>query len=181
MDTKIVRTLDSLPSFFRGATPPADSFNDSLVMECLLIQLIGETRLLRLHRPYLSRGYKDRKFSSSKDRCVNSARSILVLLKTAEKAAPILLGTWLVLFYGFGAVSGHARLCAEALSQAADVRVCLGRSDLHRSLPWDCSWRQRSLRRKARADSRHDYPSTECTTHQRCSQKCHHSSRRSPR
>lgn len=34
---------------------------------------------------------------------MHSARSIQVLLKTAEKASPILLGTWLVLFYGFGA------------------------------------------------------------------------------
>ena len=104
MDTRVVKILDSLPSYFRGATPPSDHINDAKVMECLLIQLIGETRLLRLHRPYLSRGYKDRKFAPSKDRCVHSARSILVLLKTAEKACPLLLGQWLVLFYGFGAV-----------------------------------------------------------------------------
>lgn len=107
MDTRIVNLLDTLPPYFRGATPPAEHINDSKVMECLLIQLIGETRLLRLHRPYLSRGYRDRKYAPSKERCVNSARSILVLLKTAEKASPILLGQWLTLFYGFGAV----RLC----------------------------------------------------------------------
>jgi hypothetical protein len=105
MDTKIVTLLDSLPPYFRGATPPAEHINDTKVMECLLIQLIGETRLLRLHRPYLSRGYRDRKHAPSKERCVNSARSILVLLKTAERASPILLGQWLTLFYGFGAVS----------------------------------------------------------------------------
>lgn len=64
MDARVVKLLDSLPPYFRGATPPSDHINDAKVMECLLIQLIGETRLLRLHRPYLSRGYKDRKYVS---------------------------------------------------------------------------------------------------------------------
>lgn len=104
MDARIVNLFDSLPTYFKAVSPPADRSNDSLVMECLLLQLIGETRLLRLHRPYLSRGYQDRKYSPSKDRCVQSARSILTLLKTAEKICPLLLGQWLVLFYGFGAV-----------------------------------------------------------------------------
>ena len=102
MDTRIVRTLDTLPAFFRSA-PATETLNDARIMECLLIQLIGESRLLRLHRPYLTRGYRERTYAPSKDRCVHSARSILVLLKTAEKASPMLLGTWLVLFYGFGA------------------------------------------------------------------------------
>lgn len=129
MDTRIVNLLDTLPPYFRGATPPADHINDSKVMECLLIQLIGETRLLRLHRPYLSRGYRDRKYAPSKERCVNSARSILVLLKTAEKASPILLGQWLTLFYGFGAVG--LVLCGnDVFWQFANVLVLTRLSSL---------------------------------------------------
>lgn len=106
MDMRVVQLMDSLPPFFRDA---ANSLDDpsrpNLLKESLLLSMIGENRLLRLHRPYLTRGFREAKYAPSKDRCVQSARQILRLLQTAGQRCPDLLRFWVVCFYGFAAVS----------------------------------------------------------------------------
>lgn len=59
------------------------------------------------HRPYLLRGYKERKYEGSKDRCVASARSILVGVQLAESLAPGMLRFWVALLFAFSAVRHH--------------------------------------------------------------------------
>lgn len=72
-------------------------------VEKMLMLIMGETRRLRLHRPYLFRGYKEQKYAKSRDQCVESARAILNLLKSESEQSGILLKWWIVLFYGFAA------------------------------------------------------------------------------
>ncbi|KAM0751752.1 hypothetical protein T439DRAFT_324943 [Meredithblackwellia eburnea MCA 4105] len=102
MDLKLVKLMDSLPSYFTNvAERPDDPLRPNLIKESIFLQMMGENRLLRLHRPYLSRGYRDAKYAASKDRCVHSARSILSYIKIAGARAPEMLKNWLVLFLGF--------------------------------------------------------------------------------
>lgn len=56
MDRKISNTILELPAHFRGPGSPTKAF------ELTLALIMGETRRLRLHRPFLFRGYKDRKY-----------------------------------------------------------------------------------------------------------------------
>jgi hypothetical protein len=56
MDRKISTTILELPSHFRGPGSPVKGF------ELTLALIMGETRRLRLHRPFLLRGYKDSKY-----------------------------------------------------------------------------------------------------------------------
>ena len=106
MDMRLVQLMDSLPPFFRD---PINLLDDptkpNLLKESILLSLIAENRLLRLHRPYLTRGFRETKYAPSKDRCVQSARQILRLLDAAGERCPELLRFWVVCFYGFAAVS----------------------------------------------------------------------------
>lgn len=96
MDMRLVQLMDSLPPFFRDAPnlpddPTKPNVNrrfspiakvkkaDSLILlqllkESILLGIMAENRLLRLHRPYLTRGFRESKYAPSKDRCVQSAR-----------------------------------------------------------------------------------------------------------
>jgi hypothetical protein len=56
MDRKISITILELPSHFRGPGSAVKGF------ELTLALIMGETRRLRLHRPFLFRGYKDSKY-----------------------------------------------------------------------------------------------------------------------
>ncbi|KAM0786827.1 hypothetical protein ACM66B_002256 [Microbotryomycetes sp. NB124-2] len=103
MDKRLVKLMDSLPDHFRDPHALPEDSDPNLVKECILLGLMGETRLLRLHRPYLTRGFKDAKFAPSKDRCVHSARNILTLLGVAGRRCPELLRFWIVIFYCFAA------------------------------------------------------------------------------
>ncbi|KAL8293243.1 hypothetical protein RQP46_000937 [Phenoliferia psychrophenolica] len=98
MDLKLVHLMDNLPLYFRNAAEtPDDPARPNLIKESIFISMMGENRLLR--------GYTDSKYAASKDRCVQSALSILALLKLAGKRSPDMLKNWLVLFLGFVAVS----------------------------------------------------------------------------
>lgn len=110
MDTRICRLIESFPPYFANVSDaPQDPRSPNLVKECLLIRITAANRHLRLHRPYLMRGYHDKAFTASKDRCVASARSVLTLLQIAGQRCPEIFKIWIVLFYGFVAVgSGFA-------------------------------------------------------------------------
>ena len=112
MDAHIRSFLASLPAFFRAASVDT-SKDDTVETERIMIQLIGQTRIMRLHRPLLARGYRDPAFvrrpapalltlqAQSRDKCVAAAHEILNLLR--EDPSTQLLHSWLVVFYAFAA------------------------------------------------------------------------------
>lgn len=53
--------------------------------------------MLRLHRPWLSRGYKDERFAYSKEQCIRAARASLRMM--SDGTASYLEKWWLPLFY----------------------------------------------------------------------------------
>jgi hypothetical protein len=119
---------DSTPTQFNGD-------NGRVIvkdLELTLVLIMGETRRLRLHRPYLFRGYKDPKFAKSRVQCVESARTIVNLLKSDDEQSAILLKWWIVLFYGFAAaVVLFIDLCHHK-SDGADL--ALRRAELQEAL-----------------------------------------------
>ena len=118
MDSHIRMFLASLPVFFRASS--VDTSTDVQETERIMIQLIGQTRLMRLHRPLLARGYRDPAFvrhrapasltsqAQSREKCVAAAHEILSLLR--EDHAVQLLHSWMVVFYCFAAGVVYAAL-----------------------------------------------------------------------
>ncbi|CAK5264478.1 unnamed protein product [Mycena citricolor] len=114
MDSKISCALSELPTYFRGPGPAVKGF------ELTLALIMGETRRLRLHRPFLFRGYKDKKYMASRVQCVASATAILNHLNSDDSA--LLLKWWIVLFYGFAAaVVLFIDLCHQKAEGQADL------------------------------------------------------------
>ncbi|KIK53870.1 hypothetical protein GYMLUDRAFT_49165 [Collybiopsis luxurians FD-317 M1] len=115
MDIKLRKMQEEIPRYFQESDSqlvdkaasvsagPNRAKQDVKRLELTLCLVMGETRQLRLHRPYLFKGYKDRKYAKSREQCINSARSILNLLKSNDEQSAILLKWWMVLFYGFAA------------------------------------------------------------------------------
>ncbi|KAL0569118.1 hypothetical protein V5O48_012854 [Marasmius crinis-equi] len=108
-DARLAAMLDRIPSQFQHTEssirqhPIKQETMGVQEMETLLALIMGETRRMRLHRPYLYRGYNDRKYARSTEQCINSARAILHYLKSTPEQSAIFLKWWLVMFYGFGA------------------------------------------------------------------------------
>ncbi|KAL0062845.1 hypothetical protein AAF712_010301 [Marasmius tenuissimus] len=113
-DARLATMLNGIPSQFQHTEsgmqhPPIKQETMGVQdMETLLALIMGETRRMRLHRPYLYKGYHDRKYAKSTEQCIDSARAILHYLKSTPEHSAIFLKWWLVMFYGFGAVSGSA-------------------------------------------------------------------------
>ncbi|KAF9455930.1 fungal-specific transcription factor domain-containing protein [Collybia nuda] len=104
MDLKISQFISELPSYFRSSDREDRITPGSIKgLEMTLCLIMGETRRLRLHRPFLFRGYKERKYVKSREQCVHSAKAILGHLKNNHAQSAILLKWWIVLFYGFAA------------------------------------------------------------------------------
>ncbi|KAJ7492254.1 fungal-specific transcription factor domain-containing protein [Mycena latifolia] len=118
IDRKISNTILELPSHFRGPGPAVKGF------ELTLALIMGETRRLRLHRPFLFRGYKERKYVDSRIQCVSSATAILDYLKSDNEQSALLLKWWLVLFYGFAAaVVLFIDLCHQKADDQPDLEI----------------------------------------------------------
>ncbi|KAF8215783.1 fungal-specific transcription factor domain-containing protein [Mycena galopus ATCC 62051] len=118
MDRKISCAILELPSHFLGPGPAVKGF------ELTLALIMGETRRLRLHRPFLFRGYKDPKYVESRIQCVNSATAILDYLKSDSEQSALLFKWWLVLFYGFAAaVVLFIDLCHQKADDRPDLDV----------------------------------------------------------
>lgn len=62
MDAHIRSFLETLPPFFRASSLDTSTDNSVQDVERIMIQLIGQTRLMRLHRPLLAKGYRDPAF-----------------------------------------------------------------------------------------------------------------------
>lgn len=66
VDTELRKAIKELPQYFNCdfdnlEPPPQDSRSRVFYWEKIIINLSGQSRLMRLHRPWLSRGYRDRK------------------------------------------------------------------------------------------------------------------------
>ncbi|KAF5379255.1 hypothetical protein D9757_010680 [Collybiopsis confluens] len=115
MDAKLRKMQEEIPRFFQegdstGCSPYATGGSYQPVdgvkrLELTLCLVMAETRRLRLHRPYLFKGYKDRRYAKSREQCINSARTVLNLLKSNNEQSAVLLKWWMILFYGFAAAS----------------------------------------------------------------------------
>ncbi|KAK7435698.1 hypothetical protein VKT23_019531 [Stygiomarasmius scandens] len=133
MDAKLRKMQEDIPSYFQD-NPHGEPGNilskEQLLasakgvkgLELTLSLIMGETRQLRLHRPFLFRGYKDKRFAKSRDQCISSARAILNYLKSNDEHSAILLKWWIVLFYGFAAsVVLFIDLCHQKADDAPDL------------------------------------------------------------
>lgn len=116
MDKKLMNLVTNLPAYFQLRTEDSKSwtFGDSCHdMELLSIQITGQNRILRLHRPYLAKGLLDRN-NTSRKRCVEAALNILALFRHAKNHAPILLRVWINIYYVFsGALVLFLDLCYD--------------------------------------------------------------------
>lgn len=59
MDAKLSSALEAVPSFFEDAQTTSGGVKG---MELTLSLIMGETRRMRLHRPFLFRGYKEKRY-----------------------------------------------------------------------------------------------------------------------
>ncbi|KAF7347512.1 Nucleus protein [Mycena venus] len=123
IDRKISSMISELPKHFEFGPAPAPAVAIKK-FELTLALIMGETRRLRLHRPFLFRGYKDRKYVDSRIQCVNSAIAILDYLKSDNEQSALLLKWWLVLFYGFAAaVVLFIDLCHQKADDRPDLEI----------------------------------------------------------
>ncbi|KAJ4480155.1 fungal-specific transcription factor domain-containing protein [Lentinula aciculospora] len=139
IDAKIRRMQEDVPRYFQEHDSTLESYNSTSPpsapsryrpspnvkqLELTLCLLMGETRQLRLHRPYLFKGYKDRKYAKSREQCINSAKAILNLLKSNDEQSATLLKWWMVLFYGFAAsVVLFIDLCHHKADNSPDLEM----------------------------------------------------------
>jgi hypothetical protein len=114
-----------LPAFYQP--DPSDRgplSNDPKVLvqhyEKIMLNLGIHSRMLRLHRPWLSRGYEDERwvavfkpsecatryrtngdsFAYSKEQCIRAARASLRMMSDSDGTAAFLEKWWIPLFYG---------------------------------------------------------------------------------
>ncbi|KAL7410872.1 hypothetical protein BDY24DRAFT_397888 [Mrakia frigida] len=85
---------------------PRSNRDEDLVLnwEKVVVNLSLQTQKLRLHRPYLSRGYKNAKYAYSTQQCIRAARAALSLIHEGvgfEGGVVFLEKWWITLFYSF--------------------------------------------------------------------------------
>lgn len=85
------KTMLELPSFFQPSAedrvPPSPGSDPASMVqyyEKTTLNLGLHSRMMRLHRPWLSRGYTDERFSYSKEQCIRAARAGLRLMCGGE-------------------------------------------------------------------------------------------------
>lgn len=95
MDKRMKALRDSLPFHFQcldnAKTTAERTALPYVTSEYLMLSMCAENHLLRLHRPYLVRGYREEKFRSSTEQCVRSAKRTLDLCHAAWMETPSLL------------------------------------------------------------------------------------------
>ncbi|KAJ9094899.1 hypothetical protein QFC19_007755 [Naganishia cerealis] len=85
VDTELRKAISNLPSYFSFdldniEPPPSDPRERIFYWEKITINLSAQSRLMRLHRPWLSRGYKDRN-----DDCKAKHSEVLAALARMEQ------------------------------------------------------------------------------------------------
>ncbi|KAK1215651.1 hypothetical protein PQX77_021715 [Marasmius sp. AFHP31] len=100
-DGRLLAMLKDLPTSFQA--PISASTEPGKVIEYTVALIMGEALRMRLHRPFLFRGYKDDRYASSKQQCIGSAKAVIKYLKYDPSLTGMLLRRWTVMFYGFSA------------------------------------------------------------------------------
>jgi hypothetical protein len=111
IDEEFKKIEETLPPYYKVTetspmTRPASEKDDDLVRnwEKIVCNLSLQTRGLRLHRPYLTRGYKNPKYAYSTKQCVRAARAALNFLHegvSLDTGVVFLEKWWITLFYAF--------------------------------------------------------------------------------
>ena len=122
-DGRLLGMLKDLPTAFQA--PISASTEPGKVIEYTVALIMGEALRMRLHRPFLFRGYKDDEYvsvyvykchdsrrsltsfdyqASSKQQCIASAKAVIKYLRYDPSLTGMLLRRWTVMFYGFSAV-----------------------------------------------------------------------------
>ncbi|WVQ77583.1 hypothetical protein IAR50_007271 [Cryptococcus sp. DSM 104548] len=104
VDGELRKAMMELPTFFQPdptnkAPPPKEPKALVQYYEKIILNLAIHSRMLRLHRPWLSRGYEDDRFAYSKEQCIRAARASLRMMSDSEGTAAYLEKWWLPLFY----------------------------------------------------------------------------------
>ncbi|ORY21258.1 hypothetical protein BCR39DRAFT_569954 [Naematelia encephala] len=104
VDGELRKAMIELPAFFQpDSSAPNPPANDpkGLVQyyEKVMLNLAIHSRMLRLHRPWLSRGYEDERFAYSKEQCIRAARASLRMMSKNDGTASFLEKWWIPLFY----------------------------------------------------------------------------------
>ncbi|WVF69491.1 hypothetical protein IAT40_004268 [Kwoniella sp. CBS 6097] len=104
VDGELRKAMMELPTFFQpdsSTKGPPSQDPKALVQyyEKIMLNLAIHSRMMRLHRPWLSRGYEDERFAYSKEQCIRAARASLRMMSDADGTAAFLEKWWLPLFY----------------------------------------------------------------------------------
>jgi hypothetical protein len=106
VDRELRKAMLELPAFFQpdgSASIPQDISSDPKKLvehyEKITLSLAIHSRMLRLHRPWLSRGYEDERFAYSKEQCIRAARGSLRMMSDDSGVARFLEKWWIPLFY----------------------------------------------------------------------------------
>jgi hypothetical protein len=62
--------------------------------EKIMLNIAIHSRMLRLHRPWLSRGYQEERFAYSKEQCIRAARATLRMMSDTHGTAAFLEKWW---------------------------------------------------------------------------------------
>lgn len=104
-DRKIKALIEQLPAFYRmdfnvqllNLSPEK---NQIFLWERTLLNLSAQMRLVRLHRPFLSKGYRNKSYEQSRRTCIEAARTSLAVLRQTDRSG-FLERWWICAYYAF--------------------------------------------------------------------------------
>lgn len=85
LETQFENLVNNLPIFFRLGHESDNSYSRHATTECYLIHLGIYTRRIKLHQPFLVRGFTEPKYAYSRDACLRSARTVLEVYRMLEE------------------------------------------------------------------------------------------------
>jgi hypothetical protein len=110
-DKKLTEILDGLPWFYkmdedsRRKSAPLEKERPYIAWQRSFIHFGFHTRISRLHRPYLARGYKDPRYAYSRMICLRSARMVIEMEQQMRQLAsgfnPDSARLWIVVHHVF--------------------------------------------------------------------------------
>ncbi|KAK1215303.1 hypothetical protein PQX77_022094 [Marasmius sp. AFHP31] len=105
VDSKLRQEIDAIPTSFQMAGSMGSLLEkDTRSLEILSALVMGVTWRMRLHRPFLSRGYTDRRYEHSKEQCILLAKAIISYLKAYPEHFDHLTRWRTLMSYVFGAI-----------------------------------------------------------------------------
>ncbi|KAF9893861.1 hypothetical protein FE257_010031 [Aspergillus nanangensis] len=86
LDSKLQGFTESLPDFFRfGRNNDTENLGSQLNAQRYLIHIGVNTRRIKLHQPFLVRGFIEPKYTFSRNACLSSSRAILEVCHMLEE------------------------------------------------------------------------------------------------